>query len=178
MNVNSVPITSWFSCGLVSIGTLQIIHWHSADQTLALCRSDIGTLQIRHWHSADQTCAFTCQPVASLLQAALLKVKAKWYKKSVDPDFDPAWLAGSEWLGNCMQQCLRSQSAVKPDLAAAMVASLIDGCRGWAAETISQPSRVTLGMGAGTASSIVSLPTMLLIITMCHVDASVPSAVT
>ncbi|WIA08223.1 hypothetical protein OEZ85_007671 [Tetradesmus obliquus] len=28
-------------------------------------------------------------------EAALLKVKSKWYKKTVDPDFDPAWLTGS-----------------------------------------------------------------------------------
>jgi hypothetical protein len=36
------------------------------------------------------------QLMSSHMQAALLKVKSKWYKKNIDPDFDPAWLAGSE----------------------------------------------------------------------------------
>eukprot|EP00878_Enallax_costatus_P015715 GHUV01016466.1.p1 GENE.GHUV01016466.1~~GHUV01016466.1.p1 ORF type:complete len:338 (+),score=109.49 GHUV01016466.1:456-1469(+) len=34
-------------------------------------------------------------PAGSAASAALQKVKAKWYKKNVDSDFDPAWIASS-----------------------------------------------------------------------------------
>jgi hypothetical protein len=66
-------------------------------QCAAACQTHTSAvLLLCSGHVAENLSMLLRELLTALVQAALLKVKSKWYKRNIDPDFDPAWLTGSE----------------------------------------------------------------------------------